>query len=65
MGALDGVRRRWGVEVLVVLGLSLGQSAVYSVLSIINKLTRPEPLAAQTTTVNSSATPHPPRPGLA
>ena len=57
MGALDGVRRRWGVEVLVVLGLSLGQSAVYSVLSIINKLTRPEPLAAQTTTMNSSATP--------
>jgi len=57
MQTIGGARRRWGVEVLVVLGLSLGQAAVYSVLSIIEKLTRPEPLAAQTTTMNSSATP--------
>ncbi|SDD06400.1 Membrane protease YdiL, CAAX protease family [Auraticoccus monumenti] len=52
-----GGRPRWGLEVLVVLALSLGQSAVYSVLSIIEKLTRETPLNQQTTTMNSSATP--------
>ncbi len=40
-----------------MLGLSLGRSAVYSVLSIIEKLTRPQPLSAQTTTMNSSVVP--------
>ncbi len=40
-----------------MLGLSLGKSAVYSVLSIAEKLTRPEPLNKQTTTINSSVTP--------
>jgi membrane protease YdiL (CAAX protease family) len=50
-------RPRLGWEVLVVLGLSLGQSAVYSVLRIIERLTRPEPLAQQTSTLNASATP--------
>lgn len=45
------------VEMLLVLGLSLGKSAVYSVLSLIEKLTRPLPLAQQTTTMNSSTTP--------
>ena len=54
--ALDR-RPRLGLEVLVVLGLSLGQSAVYSVLRIIERLTRPEPLASQTSTLNPSATP--------
>ena len=48
---------RPGWEVLLVLGVSLGQSAVYSLLSIAEKLTRPEPLAQQTTTINSSVTP--------
>ncbi|MBK8459125.1 MAG: CPBP family intramembrane metalloprotease [Micropruina sp.] len=48
---------RPGVEVLLVLGLSLGQSAVYSVLSLAEKLTRPVPLSQQTTTMNSSVTP--------
>jgi membrane protease YdiL (CAAX protease family) len=42
---------------VVVLGLSLGQSAVYSVLRIIERLTRPVPLAQQTSTLNSSVTP--------
>ncbi len=50
-------RGRRGVEVWLVLGISLGQSAVYSVLSIIEKLTRPQPLNQQTTTINSSVTP--------
>ena len=50
-------RPRLGLEVLVVLALSLGQSAVYSVLRIVERLTRPEPLAQQTSTLNASATP--------
>ena len=54
--ALDR-RPRLGLEVLIVLGVSLGQSAVYSVLRIIERLTRPEPLAQQTSTLNASATP--------
>ncbi len=50
-------RHRWTWEVLLVLGVSLGQSAVYSVLSIAEKLTRPQPLGEQTTTINTSVTP--------
>ncbi|MVA77007.1 CPBP family intramembrane metalloprotease [Auraticoccus sp. F435] len=53
----DAARPRWGLEVLVVLGVSLGSSAVYSVLSLVEKLTRDVPLDQQTTTMNSSATP--------
>jgi membrane protease YdiL (CAAX protease family) len=50
-------RRRTGLEVVIVLGLSLGQSAVYSVLRIIERLTRDVPLAEQTSTLNASITP--------
>lgn len=50
-------RTRPGVEILLVLGVSLGQSAVYSILSIIEKLTREVPLNQQTTSMNTSATP--------
>lgn len=50
-------RQRPGVELLLVLSLSLGQSAVYSVLSIINKLSQATPLNQQTTTINHSITP--------
>ncbi|MFT3860413.1 CPBP family intramembrane glutamic endopeptidase [Micropruina sp.] len=50
-------RVRPGPEVLLVLGVSLGQSAVYSLLSIADKLTRPQPLGQQTTTINASVTP--------
>ncbi|TDT29979.1 CAAX prenyl protease-like protein [Naumannella halotolerans] len=42
---------------MVVLALSLGRSAVYSVLNLIEKLTRPEALSSQTTSMNSSITP--------
>jgi len=42
---------------VLVLGVSLGSSAVYAVLSIIEKLTRPVPLSQQTTAMNQSATP--------
>jgi membrane protease YdiL (CAAX protease family) len=44
-------------EVLLVLGVSLGSSAVYSVLSFIEKATRAVALAQQTTTMNDSVTP--------
>ncbi len=49
--------RRPGREVLLVLGISLGQSAVYSLLSIAEKLTRAVPLNQQTTQINTSVTP--------
>lgn len=45
------------LEMGIVLLLSLGKSAVYSVLSLIEKLTRPEPLSQQTTSINTSTTP--------
>jgi membrane protease YdiL (CAAX protease family) len=48
---------RLGLEVVIVLGLSLGQSALYSVLRIIERLTRNVPLAQQTSTLNASVTP--------
>ncbi len=40
-------------EILIVLGLSLGQSAVYAIVSLIDKLSR-GPLGSQTTTLNNS-----------
>ena len=46
-----------GLEIFIVLGLSLGRSAVYSVLSIIERSTRGTPLSSQTSTLNASATP--------
>jgi membrane protease YdiL (CAAX protease family) len=58
VAAVDGIdRRRAGREVLLLLGLSLGQSAVYSGLRIIERLTRNVPLAQQTSTLNASVTP--------
>ncbi|MCC6497538.1 MAG: CPBP family intramembrane metalloprotease [Propionibacteriaceae bacterium] len=53
----DVTRSRPGIELLLVLGVSLGQSAVYSILSIIEKLTRNVPLNQQTTTMNNSVVP--------
>ncbi len=52
-------RRRLAGEIWIVLGLSLGQSAVYSVISLIAKLTAGRPLAQQTATLNASASPRP------
>jgi len=51
-------RGRLGAEVLIVLGLSLGQSAVYAVVSLVAKLTR-GPLSQQTATLNASQSPRP------
>lgn len=50
-------RRGLRTETLIVLGLSLGASAIGSILSIIEKLTRPVPLSAQTTSMNNTQTP--------
>ncbi|MFJ6001880.1 CPBP family intramembrane glutamic endopeptidase [Arthrobacter sp. NPDC092385] len=44
-------KRRITAELLIVFGLSLGQSAVYSVVNLAEKLSR-GPLAGQTTTLN-------------
>lgn len=50
--AAQSRRRLWG-EVLIVLGLSLGASAVYSVVAIANRLTQEKALSQQTATLNS------------
>ena len=46
-------RRRLRIEVLIVLGLSLGQSAVYSVVQLLDKMSQ-APLAQGTSTLNRS-----------
>jgi membrane protease YdiL (CAAX protease family) len=46
-------RRRLRFEVLIVLGLSLGQSAVYSLVQLLDKMTT-APLAQGTSTLNRS-----------
>ena len=45
-------RGRVGWQIALVLGLGLGQSAVYAIVSLIDAATRPAGLAAQTTTLN-------------
>jgi hypothetical protein len=47
-------RRRIGAEIWIVLGLSLGQSAVYAVVNIVARLTAGTPLAQQSATLNPS-----------
>lgn len=44
-------------EVLLVLGVSLGQSAVYSIMSLIDKLSKETPLAQQEANLNTSLAP--------
>src|SRR5687768_12463535 len=46
--------RRLRVEVAIVLGLSLGASAVYSIVSLIAKLTEERALGDQTVALNPS-----------
>jgi membrane protease YdiL (CAAX protease family) len=46
-------------EVVIVLLLSLGQSAVYAVVSLVAKLTAGRPLSQQTATLNPSQSPRP------
>lgn len=47
-------RRTLGHEVLLVLALSLGASAIYSIIDIVAALTAAEPLSQQTSTLNAS-----------
>ena len=51
--------RRIRGEILIVLGLSLGLSAVYSLIAIANRLTREVPLGDQTATLNPSRSERP------
>jgi uncharacterized protein len=54
---LSRAQLRW--EIVVVLLLSLGQSAVYAVVSLIAKLTADKPLSQQTATLNASQSSRP------
>ncbi|GAA0996941.1 CPBP family intramembrane glutamic endopeptidase [Subtercola frigoramans] len=47
-------RARWWWEIALVLGVSLGSSAVYSIIQIIDLSTRSTPLGSQTATINNS-----------
>lgn len=58
-GPASPTRPRRVAEILIVLGLSLGASAVYSVVSIVNSATRAEPIGSQTTALNQSLSPRP------
>ena len=53
-GPNRATRGRIRVEILIVLGLSLGASAVYSIVGIVDLSTRSKPLASQTATLNRS-----------
>jgi membrane protease YdiL (CAAX protease family) len=50
-------RRSLVTETMLVLGVSLGSSGIYALLSLVDKLTRNVPLNQQTTAMNSSVTP--------
>lgn len=52
-------RRRLSVEIWIVLGLSLGQSAVYAAVRLYSRLTAEIPLAQQTATLNPTRSPRP------
>ncbi|HEY5223590.1 MAG TPA: CPBP family intramembrane glutamic endopeptidase [Microbacteriaceae bacterium] len=49
-----GTRVRLWSEIAIVLGLSLGASAVYSIVNIIARLTTPVPLSDQSASLNQS-----------
>lgn len=52
-------RRRTGAEIWLVLGLSLGQSAVYAIVNIVARLTSGTALAEQSATLNASRSARP------
>jgi len=54
----ESPRRLW-TEISIVLALSLGASALYSLVSITNRLTRTEALSEQTATLNASLSSRP------
>ena len=52
-------RGRIRAEIAIVLGLSLGASAIYSVVAIVNRLTQTTALSQQTATLNNSLSDRP------
>ena len=52
-------RRRLGVEIWIVLGLSLGKSGVYALVNIVARLTADQSLREQSTALNTSQSPRP------
>ena len=54
---VETTRRRVGTETVLVLAVSLGQSAVYSLVSLLGALTAKKALADQSAALNSSAAP--------
>lgn len=52
-------RRRIGVEIWILLGLSLGQSGVYAVVNIIARMTAGTPLRDQSASINASQSARP------
>ena len=48
------MRRRLSIEILIVLGVSLGQSAIYSLIVILDRVSRETALADQVATLNPS-----------
>ena len=56
---LVGTRNRLRAEIAIVLGLSLGASAVYSIVAIVNRLTQEKALSEQTATLNNPLSPRP------
>jgi membrane protease YdiL (CAAX protease family) len=55
----QATRRLLTAEIVIVLLLSLGQSAVYAVVSLIAKLTAGKPLSQQAAVLNQSQSPRP------
>lgn len=55
--AMPAQKRRLTAEVWIVLGLSVGQSALYALVSLIGKLTAEPALVDQTATLNASESP--------
>lgn len=52
-------RRYYGIEILLVLGLSLGRAGVFAIVDLLEALTSGTALADQTVTLNPSASPRP------
>ena len=53
-GQVAAKQRRQGAEVLLVLGVSLGYSAVWAIVELAGKLSAGKALSAQTSTLNPS-----------
>jgi membrane protease YdiL (CAAX protease family) len=59
MANADEEQHRTITEIVIVLGASLGASAVYAVINLVGKLTEGRPLAQQKAILNTSLSPRP------